>query len=99
MSCDNVNIGNGQLITIGGNNVDAFGRLRVSNPLTIFDSKSIMSQNSLFNSTTASGGSATTFGTKARSSTMPRATLAFTFESRGSGASSSARSTRRRAAL
>ena len=56
MSCDNVNIGNGQLITIGGNNVDAFGRLRVSNPLTIFDSKSIMSQNTLFNSTTASGG-------------------------------------------
>ena len=59
MSCDNVNIGNGQLITIGGNNVDAFGRLRVSNPLTIFDSKSIMSQNSLFNATTASGGSVT----------------------------------------
>ena len=59
MSCDNVNIGSGQLITIGGNNVDAFGRLRVSNPLTIFDSKSIMSQNSLFNSTTASGGSVT----------------------------------------
>jgi hypothetical protein len=59
MSCDNVNIGNGQLITIGGNNVDAFGRLRVSNPLTIFDSKSIMSQNSLFNATTANGGSVT----------------------------------------
>jgi hypothetical protein len=59
MSCDNVNIGNGQLITIGGNNVDAFGRLRVSNPLTIFDSKNIMSQNTLFNATTASGGSVT----------------------------------------
>ena len=59
MSCDNVNIGNGQLITIGGNNVDAFGRLRVSNPLTIFDSKNIMSKNTLFNATTASGGSVT----------------------------------------
>ena len=59
MSCDNVNIGNGQLITIGGNNVDAFGRLRVSNPLTIFDSKNIMSQNTLFNATTANGGSVT----------------------------------------
>ena len=59
MSCENINVGNGQLITIGGNNVDAFGRLRVSNPLTIFDSKSIMSQNTLFNSTTASGGSVT----------------------------------------
>jgi hypothetical protein len=56
MSCENINVGNGQLITIGGNNVDAFGRLRVSNPLTIFDSKNIMSQNSLFNSTTANGG-------------------------------------------
>ena len=59
MSCNNVNVGNGQLITIGGNNVDAFGRLRVSEPLTIFDSKNIMSQNSLFNSTTANGGSVT----------------------------------------
>ncbi len=59
MSCDNVNIGNGQLITIGGNNVDAFGRLRVSNPLTIFDSKNIMSQNSLFDPSTANGGSVT----------------------------------------
>jgi hypothetical protein len=57
MSCNNVNVGNGQLITIGGNNVDAFGRLRVSEPLTIFDSKNIMSQNSLFAETTANGGS------------------------------------------
>jgi hypothetical protein len=59
MSCENINVGNGQLITIGGNNVDAFGRLRVSNPLTIFDSKNIMSQNTLFNSTTVNGGSIT----------------------------------------
>ena len=56
MSCNNVNIGNGELITFGGNTLDAFGRLRVSNPLTIFDSKNIMSQNTLFNSTTANGG-------------------------------------------
>jgi len=59
MSCDNLNVGSGELITIGGNNVDAFGRLRVSNPLTIFDSKNIMSQNTLFNSTTVNGGSVT----------------------------------------
>jgi hypothetical protein len=59
MSCENINVGNGQLITIGGNNVDAFGRIRVSNPLTIFDSKNIMSQNTLFNATTANGGSVT----------------------------------------
>jgi hypothetical protein len=56
MSCSNVNVGNGQLITIGGNNVDAFGRLRVSEPLTIFDSKNIMSKNNLFDESTANGG-------------------------------------------
>jgi len=59
MSCENINVGNGQLITIGGNNVDAFGRLRVSNPLTIFDSKNIMSKNSLFDESTANGGTVT----------------------------------------
>jgi hypothetical protein len=61
MSCDNVNSGpnNPTYIAIGGNNTDAFGRLRVSNPLTIFDSKSIMSQNSLFDPSTANGGSVT----------------------------------------
>ena len=41
--CNNVNIGNGELVTFGGNTLDAFGRLRVSNPLTIFDSKNISS--------------------------------------------------------
>jgi hypothetical protein len=58
MSCDNVNITT-QPVSIGGNNVDAFGRLRVSNPLTIFDSKSIMSKNSLFDESTANGGTVT----------------------------------------
>jgi hypothetical protein len=56
MSCENINTTT-QPISIGGNNVDAFGRLRVSNPLTIFDSKNIMSQNNLFAETTANGGS------------------------------------------
>jgi len=59
MTCENVNVGNGQLVTFGGNNLDAFGRLRVSNPLTIFDSKSIMSKNSLFDESTANGGTVT----------------------------------------
>ena len=58
MSCDNVNV---QPIVIGGGNgsnaYDAFGRLRVSNPLTIFDSKSIMSKSDLFAESTASGAS------------------------------------------
>jgi hypothetical protein len=58
MSCDNINITT-QPVSIGGNNVDAFGRIRVSNPLTIFDSKNIMSKNSLFDESTANGGTVT----------------------------------------
>ena len=49
MSCNNVNV---EPTVIGGgdgsNAYDAFGRLRVSNPLTIFDSTNIMSKNNLF---------------------------------------------------
>ena len=58
-TCENVNIGSGQLVTFGGNNLDAFGRLRVSNPLTIFDSKNIMSKNSFFDESTVNGGTVT----------------------------------------
>jgi len=43
----------------GGNAVDAFGRLRVSNPLTIFDSKNVLSKNSLFDESTVNGGTVT----------------------------------------
>ena len=46
MNCNNVNV---EPVVIGGGNgstaYDAFGRLRVSNPLTIFDSKNVMSMN------------------------------------------------------
>ena len=58
MSCNNVNI---EPTVIGGGDgspaYDAFGRLRVSNPLTIFDSKNVMSKNNLFDESTT--GSAT----------------------------------------
>ena len=57
--CNNVNIGNGDLVYFGGNSLDAFGRLRVSNPLTIFDSKNIMSKNNLFDESTVNGGTVT----------------------------------------
>ena len=57
-SCNNVNI---EPTVIGGGDgstaYDAFGRLRVSNPLTIFDSKNVMSKNNLFDESTT--GSAT----------------------------------------
>ncbi len=38
---------------------DAFGRLRVSNPLTLFDSSNRYHDNGLWNTSTASGGAAT----------------------------------------
>jgi len=58
MSCNNVNA---EPVVIGGGDgstaYDAFGRLRVSNPLTIFDSKNVMSKNTLFDEAlTGSGG-------------------------------------------
>ena len=58
--CSNVNV---TPTVIGGGNgstaYDAFGRLRVSNPLTIFDSKNVLSKNSLFDESTSSGGTVT----------------------------------------
>jgi len=58
VSCNNVNV---EPTVIGGGNgsnaYDAFGRLRVSNPLTIFDSKNVMSKNTLFDESTSGSGS------------------------------------------
>tara|TARA_E500000318_G_scaffold94895_1_gene94458 strand:- start:2506 stop:3735 length:1230 start_codon:yes stop_codon:yes gene_type:complete len=60
MSCNNVNV---EPIVIGGGDgstaYDAFGRLRVSNPLTIFDSKNVMSKNSLFDESLTGSGTVT----------------------------------------
>ena len=57
MSCNNVNV---EPVVIGGGDgspaYDAFGRLRVSNPLTIFDSKNIMSKNNLFDESLTGSG-------------------------------------------
>ena len=57
MSCNNVNveptiIGGGD----GSNAYDAFGRLRTSNPLTIFDSANVMSKNNLFDESLTGSG-------------------------------------------
>ena len=55
--CNNVNV---EPTVIGGGDgstaYDAFGRLRVSNPLTIFDSKNIMSKNTLFDESLTGSG-------------------------------------------
>jgi len=60
MSCNNVNV---EPTVIGGGDgstaYDAFGRLRVSNPLTIFDSKNVMSKNNLFDESLAGSGTVT----------------------------------------
>ena len=60
MSCNNVNV---EPTVIGGGNgsnaYDAFGRLRVSNPLTIFDSTNVLSKNNLFDESLTGSGTVT----------------------------------------
>lgn len=46
-------------ISIGGTNVDAFGRLRVSNPYTLFDSQNRYQKDPQFNETLTTGGTST----------------------------------------
>lgn len=46
-------------ISIGGTNVDAFGRLRVSNPQTLFDSQNRYQADNQFSESTATGGTVT----------------------------------------
>jgi len=46
-------------VTYTGGNVDAFGRLRVSNPLTIFDSQNRYQKDTQFSESTATGGTVT----------------------------------------
>lgn len=53
---------NPQYVTFDGNNVDAFGRLRVSNPFTLFDAQSRFAADSSYSYVTATGGT-TSFNT------------------------------------
>ena len=46
-------------VTYGGGNIDAFGRLRISNPLTIFDSQNRYQKDNQFDESTATGGTVT----------------------------------------
>jgi hypothetical protein len=58
--CNNVNV---EPTVIGGGDgstaYDAFGRLRVSNPLTIFDSTNVLSKNNLFDEDLTGSGTVT----------------------------------------
>lgn len=53
---------NPQYVTFDGNNVDAFGRLRVSNPFTLFDAQSRFAADNSYSYVTATGGT-TAFNT------------------------------------
>ena len=60
MSCNNVNTETQEvIITPGGTGTDAFGRQRVSNPFTIFDSANIMSKGSQFDESLTGSGTVT----------------------------------------
>ena len=53
----NANITGGNVVsTLGGTNLDAFGRLRVSNPVTLFDSQNRYIDSGQFSNVTATGG-------------------------------------------
>jgi hypothetical protein len=58
MSCDNVNSGpsNPSYVAIGGTNTDAFGRLRVSQPYSLFDSQNRYAIDNQFDTVTITGG-------------------------------------------
>lgn len=49
----------GNVVSFDGTNVDAFGRLRVSNPFTLFDSQNRYDSDSQFDTSTATGGTLT----------------------------------------
>jgi hypothetical protein len=46
-------------VALGGTNLDAFGRLRVSNPYTLFDSQNRFAKDNQFSETLATSGTAT----------------------------------------
>lgn len=51
--------GSGNTVSIGGTNVDAFGRIRVSQPYTLFDSHNRYSNDPSFTTSTSGSGSIT----------------------------------------
>lgn len=64
----------GNAITVGGTSADAFGRLRVSPPITLFDSQNRYEKNDLFDETVA--GSATVTYSTNESSVLLNVTAA-----------------------
>ena len=58
MSCENINPGI-QTVDFSGTSLDAFGRLRVSEPYSLFDSSNRYAIDNQFDTSTVSGGSTT----------------------------------------
>jgi hypothetical protein len=57
--CDQGSSTNPAYVSFGGTNVDAFGRLRVSQPYTLFDSSNRYAVDNQFDTSTVTGGSTT----------------------------------------
>jgi hypothetical protein len=57
--CDTGSSTNPAYVSFGGTNVDAFGRLRVSQPYTMFDSSNRYAVDNQFDTSTVTGGSTT----------------------------------------
>lgn len=55
----NVGVTGNANVVLGGTNLDAFGRLRVSNPVTLFDSQNLYLDGQQFSTITAGGGTRT----------------------------------------
>jgi hypothetical protein len=61
--------GGGQYVQYGGGTVDSFGRLRVSQPYTLFDGQARYANDSAFDTLTATGGT-TTYNTNQSSTSL-----------------------------
>ena len=68
--CDTGSSTNPTVIVPGGTSVDAFGRFRVSEPFTLFDSQNRYAEDDQFSSSTTGAGSTVTFATNESSVNM-----------------------------
>ena len=68
--CDTGSSSNPTVIIPGGTSVDAFGRFRVSEPFTLFDSQNRYAEDDQFSSSTSGTGSSVTFATNESSVNM-----------------------------
>jgi hypothetical protein len=68
--CDTGTPSNPTVIIPGGTSVDAFGRFRISEPFTLFDSQNRYAEDDQFSSSTSGTGSSVTFATNESSVNM-----------------------------